>query len=680
MRAMKLLAWGLGGMVVLVALMLAAVLLLINPNDYKDRIEAGVQAATGRSLRLQGELKLSVFPWLALQVGEAQLGNPPGFGDAPFLKLASAKLRVKLLPLLLQRKLEVDRVEIDGLQLALKRNAAGEGNWVMGPSKAEEAKSGSSAPAGLELGGVEVKNSRISFEGLVADQLELHLGRVAPGTATPLRMALQLKPSADAAPMPLALQFALTMDAAAQRHQLAQLKLEGSLPRAGKAALALRFESPLIDLDLARQTLAEASFDSTVAGARLTGRLSGKQLLDGAALQGGFELAELSPRALLATLALPAPNTRDATRLTRLAAKGSFSWAKGQAQAEGLALRLDDSQLSGRLGFTPASGALSFDMAVDRIDLDRYQAPPSAAPAAAAAASGAKHEPTHQPIELPVDFLKPLHAHGQFKVGEIRVAGLTLTELGAGIAIADGLARLAPLRASVYGGQYQGEVRIDTRPATPTLALDAQLAGIDVAALMKDFAKTQRLSGRGTVTAKLQAQGRSSDALVRSLGGSVVADLADGAVEGLDLWHALAQAQSLLKQRSLSAEASRGRTPFDSFHASAQLTDGVATTRDLLVASQRLRVTGEGTTHLVNQSLDWRIKAAVLKAPEGDAAGMAELERASIPVTVSGPLADPKIRPDLAGLALGRVKEQIEQKKDVIREKVKDRLKGLLGR
>ena len=40
--------------------------------------------------------------------------------------------------------------------------------------------------------------------------------------------------------MPLALQFALTMDAAAQRYQLAQLKLEGSLPRAGKAALALR--------------------------------------------------------------------------------------------------------------------------------------------------------------------------------------------------------------------------------------------------------------------------------------------------------------------------------------------------------------------------------------------------------------------------------------------------------
>jgi AsmA protein len=546
----------------------------------------------------------------------------------------------------------------------------------MGQSKEEAAKSGSSAPAGLELGGVEVKNSRISFEGLVADQLELHLGRVAPGAATPLRMALQLKPSADAAPMPLALQFALTMDAAAQRYQLAQLKLEGSLPRAGKAALALRFESPLIDLDLARQTLAEASFDSTVAGARLTGRLSGKQLLDGAALQGGFELAELSPRNLLATLALPAPNTRDATRLTRLAAKGSFSWAKGQAQAEGLALRLDDSQLSGRLGFTPASGALSFDMAVDRIDLDRYQAPPSAAPPAATAASSTKHEP----IELPVDFLKPLHAHGQFKVGEIRVAGLTLTELGAGIAIADGLARLAPLRASVYGGQYQGEVRIDTRPATPTLALDAQLAGIDVAALMKDFAKTQRLSGRGTVTAKLQAQGRHSDALVRSLSGSVVADLADGAVEGLDLWHALAQAQSLLKQRSLSAEASRGRTPFDTFHASAQLTDGVATTRDLLVASQRLRVSGEGTTHLVNQSLDWRIKAAVLKAPEGDTAGMSELERASIPVTVTGPLADPKIRPDLAGLALGRVKEQIEQKKDVIREKVKDRLKGLLGR
>jgi AsmA protein len=61
MRALKLLAWTAGGVVALVALLLAAVLLFVNPNDYKDRIEAGVQAATGRSLRLPGELKLRVF-------------------------------------------------------------------------------------------------------------------------------------------------------------------------------------------------------------------------------------------------------------------------------------------------------------------------------------------------------------------------------------------------------------------------------------------------------------------------------------------------------------------------------------------------------------------------------------------------------------------------------------------
>ncbi|MFO1226999.1 AsmA family protein [Roseateles sp.] len=672
---MKLLAWAVGGVVALMAVLLAAVLLFVNPNDYKDRIAAAVKAQTGRELALPGELKLSVFPWLALQVGEARLGNPPGFGAEPFLTLKSASLRVKLLPLLLQRKLEVDRVTIDGLQLALKRNEAGKGNWEVAEADRSDAPANKdNAPPELELAGVDVTNSRISLGAMVADQLELHLGRVAPGTPVPLRMAVQLKPAADAPPVPLALQFKLTLDAKAQRYQLAELKLDATLPRPAGKPVAIGFASPLIDIDLAKQTLAEASFETHVAGAQLKGQLSGSQLLDAAALKGRFELAELSPRTLFATLGLPVPNTRDATRLTRLAAKGQFSWAQGLARADGLALQLDDTTLRGQLAYRIEDSGLDFDLAVDRIDLDRYSPPPSAAPAAA---SSAKHEP----IELPIDFLKPLRARGKFQVGEIRVARLALTDLSAQLDARDGLTRLSPLSAKVYGGQYSGNISIDSRATVPVLSLDERLSGIDVAALLKDFANSNRLSGRGTVTAKLTAKGRNSDALVRSVDGTLTADVAGGAIEGFDLWNAIAQAQSLLTQRKLAANSSStGRSAFDTFRASAELVDGVATTRDLRVSSPRLQVSGEGTTNLVTQQLDWRVNAAVLKTAEADAAGMADLKLANIPVKITGTMSDPTIRPDLSGLALGRVKEQIEAKKDVIKEKVKDRLKGFLSR
>ncbi|MBK6599875.1 MAG: AsmA family protein [Proteobacteria bacterium] len=77
---------------------------------------------------MPGDLKLSVYPWLALNLGPASIGNPRGFGDAPFATLQHAAVRVKLLPLL-RKELEVGRIEIDGLDVRLVQNEDGKGNW-----------------------------------------------------------------------------------------------------------------------------------------------------------------------------------------------------------------------------------------------------------------------------------------------------------------------------------------------------------------------------------------------------------------------------------------------------------------------------------------------------------------------------------------------------------------------
>jgi AsmA protein len=154
-------------------------------------------------------------------------------------------------------------------------------------------------------------------------------------------------------------------------------------------------------------------------------------------------------------------------------------------------------------------------------------------------------------------------------------------------------------------------------------------------------------------------------------------------VEGMDVWYAIAQAQSLIKNRQLSAATNSKRTAFENFKASANLVNGVATTSDLLVASQLLRITGAGSTNLVNQAINYTVNAAVLKAPPGADADIAALEKASIPVKITGTLTEPKIRPDLAGLVKERVKQEVEKRREEVEEKVKDKvkdkLKGLFG-
>src|SRR5882762_7134669 len=128
MRNLKFLGVLAGGAAALLCAVLLGVWLLVNPNAYKGGIVAAVKESTGRELRLPGDIKLSVFPWIALELGPASLGNPPGFSDEPFVSFQHASVRVKLLPLL-SKRLEVGRVEVDGLDLKLLKNAEGKGNW-----------------------------------------------------------------------------------------------------------------------------------------------------------------------------------------------------------------------------------------------------------------------------------------------------------------------------------------------------------------------------------------------------------------------------------------------------------------------------------------------------------------------------------------------------------------------
>src|SRR6266478_8152965 len=190
-RTVKVLAGVMGGILVLIAAGLVAVWWLVNPNDYKGRIAAAVKESTGRELVLQGDIKLSVFPWIALELGPASLGNPPGFPEQPFVSFQHASVRVELLPLL-SKRLEVGRVELDGLDLKLLKNGEGKGNWegfchTEGtPPAAAPAKGGGGALQGIE--GIKVTNARMTYENLTLTYLNLETGAFAARHAVPVTL------------------------------------------------------------------------------------------------------------------------------------------------------------------------------------------------------------------------------------------------------------------------------------------------------------------------------------------------------------------------------------------------------------------------------------------------------------------------------------------------------------
>lgn len=643
MRALKIVAIAVAALVGLLVVVLLAVWLFVNPNDYKDRIAKEVRSSTGRELTLSGPIRLTVFPWIALELGPASLGNPPGFGAEPFASVQRINLQVKLLPLL-HHELQVGRIEIDGLDLRLLKNAAGKGNWQdfgsSSPSTHDTTSSASSGKPTLpEIGAVEIKDSRLSYEDLVAEQLNFELDHLAPGTPASVKGAVNVKPSRDAQPV------------------------------------ELKFDAPALTTDLATQTLAAPGFTLQVNTATLRGSLRGSQIIDAPAFSGAFKLDPVSIRDLMEKFGHKAPDTRDSHALTKLAVQGDFTYGANALAVANLAVTLDDSQLHGKLAVTNLqTKAATFNLAIDHINLDRYRAPEQAAAGAAAAPQPAAQPPPS--AAATTDPLKTLDLQGTLAVDSLTVSNVNLTQLHVSLEAKDGVIHIDPATAKFYGGSYSGDITLDDRGPVAQLKLQQSMSAVDMAALLQDFAKTRRVSGHGTVTTNLTAQGLGGDALMKTLNGHLTANVEDGAVEGVDLWFEVDRAKALIQKQGLTDGKGTGHTRFDAFKASADITNGVAKTTDLNIASQNLRITGQGTTNLVSDAIDYQVKATLYKeAPAGaNATGDTLLE---VPLNITGTTSKPNVRPDLEAMAKSRAQQELNKHKDEIQQKLMDKLKGV---
>lgn len=203
-------------LVLIVVAGLIALPFVVDPNDYKDEISTQVEKVTGRNLTLQGDIGLSVFPWIALELGPLSLSNAEGFKSDSFAKVEAAEIRIKLMPLL-KKQLEMDTVVLDGLVLNLETDKNGKTNWDdltksaeedLNESKPEqdEAKSGP-ALAGVSIAGVQLSNANILWsdaskgESYQLRNLNLNTDPLVPGEPTAVDMAFDLisaKPEAKA--------------------------------------------------------------------------------------------------------------------------------------------------------------------------------------------------------------------------------------------------------------------------------------------------------------------------------------------------------------------------------------------------------------------------------------------------------------------------------------------------
>ncbi|MFT6390318.1 MAG: AsmA protein, partial [Cellvibrionaceae bacterium] len=73
----------------LIVIIVAAIALLpslINTSTFKESLIQQVKARTGQALTIEGDLSLSVFPWLGIKTGKVTLSQSPDISDQDLLQ------------------------------------------------------------------------------------------------------------------------------------------------------------------------------------------------------------------------------------------------------------------------------------------------------------------------------------------------------------------------------------------------------------------------------------------------------------------------------------------------------------------------------------------------------------------------------------------------------------------
>src|SRR6266849_5516108 len=199
-KPVKYLWLALGGVVALLVAGVLVFALTFDPNRYKDDIERMARERTGRTLRLQGELKLAFFPSLGAGIAAVTLSERGS--NREFVALQSAHASVKLMPLL-HGQVIVDAVRISGLKAQIVRNKDGTYNFSdLLEGRAEKPapkRKDQSTPVIFDIAGVDIERAAVAYRDTNTGQeislsdLTLHTGRIAENAQGRIEFATTAK-------------------------------------------------------------------------------------------------------------------------------------------------------------------------------------------------------------------------------------------------------------------------------------------------------------------------------------------------------------------------------------------------------------------------------------------------------------------------------------------------------
>ena len=647
---MKLFLKLLAGLFSVLVLSVVVLLIVIDPNDYKQEIQAQVKTTINRDLLINGDIGWTFYPQLGLSSGEIELNNLDGFNRKHLLKIDNAAIGLQVFPLF-KGEIKIGELTLNGLVLNLITNKDGLSNLDNMTSHAKEIdtpqperhstsnkpttqQSGFFAIDKAQLAGINIKNAVIEVQDLQTNSMtkvdinHIKLGEFIFGKETDLSILTAL--------------------------QVAKMD---------------------VNIDLQAKLLVSPDFSSIqVNNLYLKTLLTGKEL----------------------------PNGKVTTTL-----KSSIHYdlKTGQADLSELFLAVDKITLKGTLSIQANEiTKVRFDLQGNEWDLNPYipptpekkqsdSEPPTNTTETAGTATKSSSE-TVSEQEPDLSFLHTLDVNGSLVIAGLKASGLTIGKIDTVVIINKGKAQIKPLTAEIYEGLLTLNAWVDDANGLNKYKLSSKVNNVQIRPLLIDAADIDLLSGRTAFEFYAIGQGLTASKVKNGLVGNGDFELTDGELYGVNISQELRTLKAKLNGKTIPTDANIKKTDFGSLTGEFSISKGIMDNNKLLMLSPVMRLDGLGLIDILQESLDYKLNISPLIKDDGENA-LHDINGITIPLLIKGPFTAPEFRLDMDDVLKQQLKVQskkLEQKakaefkrqqrklRDKSEQEIKDKLKKELGR
>ena len=672
----RFLKWFFGLLFFLVIVVVAAVIALpylVNPNDYKGEIISQIKPyMQGRDLQIPGDIKLSIFPWLGVEVGKVIIGNAEGFVLKPFMTIKNSKAHIRLLSLLSEQP-EIGSLEFRDITVNLQQDTEGRNNWsdlaqaetnppsdsiatngFIKVANTAESKPAFTLPA-LKVAGLHFYNVHIEFNDkksndlITISRLNLDAGPINQFNPVPLKGKFNFHSRknelAAASAFATTLVLAPTLDDFSFKQFVLNTNLSGNAVNGNVIKTSLKI--PDLDINTKEEKITAKPFKLQMDEMKSEGRLSIKRFTK-PIIRFALQMDKLNLDKLI-----PVKSGTDG-------AKNKNSKKQNKTPAKTTTTDSDIPTVEELIGDKP-------------VPVD-----------------------TSNALFAPLAALKNVNMQGVVTMAELQVRNLIMTQVKINLQARSGLVSAIP-SAALYDGSYEGNVQIQVKSIPARLSTKHVLRNIQMGPIMLALTGKETLTGQANFQGQFFSSGGTMDVLTKNLNGDGQFSMRNARIKTLDVKQLILKDNYEKLKFAQETEKNKQVTVFNTLRGTIRVKNGIAYNKDFTAISRRIHLKGVGNANLVEQTVRYTLTLIPKKSFGFNLGGRRyDLKNKRIKTRFTGPWSNIEIDHDLKEILKAefkksslykkkraqedKIKGKIKEEKEKLEKKYKDKLDEILSR